>query len=160
MTDAAQTAVSTQARRPALGYLASVGSACSYGVGTLVSQKIVTAYASPMVGTAFCLLFGTAIVAALFYRHVPGDLSAAPRRAWLFVALAGGASAWGVGSFFMALRYGPVVLVAPLVGAFPLVTIVLAHLFLQRLERITWQTVLGAMLVVLGVALIALGRGQ
>ena len=158
MTDAsAFSASSTGASRPVVGHLAAVAAAFSYGVGTLVSQRIVTEYASPMVGTAFSLMFGTAIVAALFSRHVPGDVAAAPRRAWLFVMLAGCASAWGVGSYFMALNYGPVVLVAPLVGVYPLVTIALAHVFLQRLERITWQTVLGATLVVLGAALIALG---
>ncbi len=42
---------------------------------------------------------------------------------------------------------------APLVGISPLVSILLTHLFLQRLERVTWRTVLGALLVVIGVTL-------
>jgi drug/metabolite transporter (DMT)-like permease len=39
------------------------------------------------------------------------------------------------------------------------VSIVLAHLFLRRLERVTWQTYAGALLIVAGVALVTVGRG-
>ena len=49
------------------------------------------------------------------------------------------------------------VLVAPVAGAHPLVAIVLTHIFLQRLERVTVRTVLGALLVLGGIVLIALG---
>ena len=40
---------------------------------------------------------------------------------------------------------------------YPLVSIVLAYLFINRMERITWRTVLGGLLVVGGVALVAVG---
>ena len=61
--------------------------------------------------------------------------------------------------FFLAISEGAVVRVAPVVGAYPLITILLSYVFLGRLERVTWRTVAGAVLVVVGVALIAFGRG-
>ena len=151
------TLVATTRRRLLLGYSAALGAAFSYGSGALVARKIVDDYSSPMVGTAFSMLLGTMIVGALFHRHFLADVRSAPRRAWVFVVLAGCASTWGVSFWFLAFTKAPVVLVAPLVGTSPLVSILLAHLFLQRLERVTWRVVLGALVVGVGVGLIAVG---
>ena len=151
------TQVATTRRRLLLGYSAALAAAFCYGSVALVAQKIVDDYSSPMVGTAFSMLLGTMIVGALFHRHALADLPIAPRRAWVYVALAGCAGTWGVSFWFLAFTRAPVVLVAPLVGTSPLVSILLTHLFLQRLERITLRVVLGALLVLVGVALIAVG---
>lgn len=148
----------TARRRIFLGYLAALGSAVSYGSVTLVARKIVDDYSSPLVATAFTLVVGTLMVGALFHRDLVADATRSPRRAWVMVALAGCASTWGVTFWFLALDRAPVVLIAPLTGTYPLVAIVLAHLFLRRLETLTWRTGAGAMLVVGGVALIAIGR--
>ena len=152
------TTVDTARRRVLWGYVAALGAAASYGSVTLVARKIVEDYSSPLVATAFSLVIGTIMVGALFHRDLVADAPRAPRRAWAMVALAGCASTWGVTFWFLALDRAPVVLVAPLAGIHPLVSILLAHLFLQRLERLTWRTVAGALLVVGGVALIAIGR--
>ena len=149
----------TQRRQMLLGYVASVAAALSYGAGTFVSRIVVTDYASPIVATALSLLFGLAIMSAVFYRDAITDLPVAPRRAWGSIALAGLASAWGVSFMFLALSRAPVVLVSPLVSTFPLVSILLTHLFLKRLERVTMRTVVGGVLVAAGVALVAVGRG-
>lgn len=153
------TTVVTDPRRLLLGSLAALGAGSCYGATSLIARRIVSDYASPTVGTAFSLLFGALMVLILFHRHALGDVGRAPRRAWLLVALAGCASTWGVGFLFLALSKAPVVVVAPLDATSPLVSLVLTHLFLQRLERVTWRTVAGAALVVGGVVLIALGRG-
>ena len=149
----------TDRRQMILGYLAAFGAALCYGSVALVGRKIVNTYAPPMVATAFSLSFGMILVGMLFHRHVLEDLrSRPPARAWLFVALAGCASAWGVSFWFLALNEAPVVLVAPLVGISPLVSILLTHIFLQRIERVTWKTTVGAVLVVAGVALVTVGN--
>ena len=149
--------ISTERRLVVLGYLSSLGAGMSYGTSSLIARRIVGQYAPPMVGTAFSMLFGTAIMAVLFYRHAIEDLSVAPKRAWASVAAAGCASAWGVSFLFLALDKAPVVQVAPLAGTNPLVSILLVHVFLKALEQVTWRSVAGALLVVGGVALIALG---
>ena len=150
--------VSTGRQQVSLGYAAAIASALSYALGGLVAKKAVVD-TSPLVATAFSLLFGTLVLAALLNRLPLGDLARAPRRAWGIMALAGVTGAWGVTFFFLALGEAPLVLVAPVAGVYPLISILLAHLLLQRIERVTWPTVLGAGLVVGGVALIAVGRG-
>lgn len=150
--------VETDRRRKLLGYAAALGAALAYGSTTLIAQKITRDYTSPIVGTAFSMLFGTIIVAGLFHRDAIADGARAPRQAWVWVCLAGLTSAWGVSFWFLAISRAPIVLVAPLAGIHPLIAIVLAHFFLQRLERVTWRIVVGAMLVVVGVVLIALGN--
>ena len=149
----------TDRRRLFLGYLASFGAAFCYGSVALIGRKIVSDFAPPMVATAFSMTFGMVIVGLIFHRHVLQDVrSRPPFRSWLFIALAGGASAWGVSFWYLALSEAPVVLVAPLVGSSPLVSILLAHIFLQRIERVTWKTAAGALLVVGGVALVTVGN--
>jgi drug/metabolite transporter (DMT)-like permease len=49
------------------------------------------------------------------------------------------------------------VIVAPVSSITPLVSLALAHIFLQRLERVTPRIWLGAALVVAGVGIIAVG---
>jgi len=147
-----------QNKRLMLGYAASLGAAACYGSVALVGRKIVGDYAPAMVATAFSMALGTTMVAALFFRDVKSDLFTTPNRAWVMVALAGIAAAWGISFWFLALEEAPVVLVAPLVGVSPLVSIVLTHFFLQRLEKVTMRTVFGALMVVGGVALVTLGN--
>ena len=141
-----------------VGYLASLGAAICYGSVAVVGRKIVTEFAPPMVATSFSMMFGTVVVAMMFHGRLAADLTTAPHRAWLFASLAGCASAWGVSFWYLALNEAPVVLVAPVTGISPLVAIVLTHLFLKRLERVTWGTVLGALLVVGGVVLVTVGN--
>ena len=141
-----------------LGYAASLAAAFGYGSGALAAKMLVDDHTSPMVATAFSLVFGTIIVAALFHRQAIADLAAAPRRAWLYMALAGLTAAWGVSFYFLALNVAPISVVAPLSSTYPLVSIVLAYVFLQRLERVTMRTVLGGVLVVGGAALVVVGR--
>lgn len=141
-----------------LGYAAALGAAASYGSVTLVARKIVTDYSSPLVATAFSLIIGTVIVGGIFHRDILIDTPRAPKRAWVFVILSGCASTWGVAFWFLALDGAPVVLIAPLVGVHPLISIILSYLFLKRMEHLSWRVLIGAVLVVTGVALIAIGR--
>ena len=152
--------VETAQRQLLLGYLAALGAAFCYGSVTLVGRKIVTEFAPPMVGTAFSMLFGTIILGLLVHRHAIVDVPRATRRGLLMVGLAGLASTFGVSFWFLALNESRVVLVAPLVGTSPLLSIALTHFFLQRLERVTWRTVSGAVLVVFGAALVVIGGSR
>ena len=152
-------ATETARRQILLGYAAALGAAASYGSLAVIGRKLVTDYASPVVVTAISMVMGTMILGAMFHRHVATDAVGAPKRAWLWVTLAGISATWGVGFWYFALSRAPVVIVAPVAGTHPLVSIVAAHLFLRRLERVTRRTVAGAALVVIGVALIAMGRG-
>ena len=152
--------VETAQRQLLLGYVAALGAAFCYGSVTLVARKIVTEFAPPMVGTAFSMLFGTIILGLLVHRHAFEDLPRTPRRGLLMVGLAGLASTFGVSFWFLALNESRVVVVAPLVGTSPLLSIALTHFFLKRLERVTWRTVFGGLLVVFGVAFVVIGGNR
>jgi len=150
--------VSAPRRQLLVGYGASLLAAIAYGSVAVVGRKIVSDFAPPLVATSFSMIFGTIILFALFHRQFASDIAAkAPRRAWLFVAIAGGSATWGVTFWFLALNEAPVVLVAPLASTYPLIAVVVARIFLQRLERVTLQTFAGAALVVGGAILITFG---
>ncbi len=67
------------------------------------------------------------------------------------------AAAGAVILLFYALQEGDVVVVAPVVASNPLTTLVLAHLFIARLEKVTRQLVVGTALTVLGVLIVVAG---
>ena len=145
-------------RQTLIGYGAALISAVGYGAGAIAAKKVVTDVASPMTATAFSLMFGTLIMAVFLPRSIYGNLRSAPKSSFAYMALAGLAGVWGVAFFHFALQEAPVALVMPVSGTFPLWAILMTHLFLQRLERVTLRTVLGAGLVVVGVGLIAVGQ--
>ena len=146
--------------RLVLGYAAALAAALCYGAAAVIAGKIVDDYSSPMVGAAFSMLFGTLVLAFLFGKSAVADIAAAPRRALGLIVLAGVAATWGVSFWFLAFKEAPVVLVAPAAGTHPLIAILLSHIFLQRLERVTLRTMLGGVFVVGGVAMIAVGANS
>ena len=139
-----------------VGYAMALGAAMGYG-GSQVVAKQVVGEVPPVVGAAFGLLFGTLIMAVVTAPDLtrPND---APRKAYMWVALAGLFSSSGLLLLFLALDQAPVVVVAPITGINPLFSILLARLFIRDLEHLSWRMVLGAMLAVLGVAIIVISR--
>lgn len=147
----------TPRRTLVLGYAAALGASLSYGAVSVIGRKIVGDFAPPLVATSFSLLFGTVLMAAVFHRQASVEVARVPRRAWAYIVLAGCASTWGLTFLFLGLSKAPVVLVAPAAGTFPLVSVTLSYVVLRRLERVTWHTLGGVILVVAGVALVAVG---
>ena len=141
-----------------LGYAAAIGAAISYGAAQTIGKHVTTEYAPPLVGTAFALLFGFLYVSIMFHRHIPTDLRTSRRRGFLWFGLSGITSSTGVALLYFGLSKAPLVVVSPVVAISPLITLALAHVFLQRLERITRRTIMGTLLVVAGVVIITLSR--
>lgn len=84
----------------------------------------------------------------------PRRALAAPRRAYAFFVAAGLLSALALFTLFEALDRGQVVVVDPLSSPTSLFAILYTAVFLRRLERVTGRLLVGAALVVAGVALI------
>ncbi|MFQ6112221.1 MAG: DMT family transporter [Nitrospinota bacterium] len=61
---------------------------------------------------------------------------------------------------FEALRLGDVSVVAPLIATSPLFSLILAHLFLRSLERLSWQVAGGTFLTVLGTMTLLAFQGR
>ncbi len=145
------------AQRPVvMGMMSSGLAAACYGSSQFLARKLVTEQAPPLVVATYSLLAGMVILALVTHRGIIKDRRA-PRKAFLLMALAGLAASAGVTFNFLALSRAPVVIVAPVSSITPLVSLALAHIFLQRLERVTMRIWLGAALVVAGVVTIAVG---
>jgi drug/metabolite transporter (DMT)-like permease len=62
-----------------------------------------------------------------------------------------------VASLFQALSRAPVTVVSPIYACTPVITLILAHTFLRRMETIDFLLVAGTMLSVVGVILVIFG---
>ena len=122
----------------------------------MLAKRLMEEYAPPLVVTTVSLLFGTLVMLTLAGRDMTGAfrLSIKPLVA---LALAGISAGGAVIVLYIAVNRAPVSVVYPVAGINPLINLILVHLFLQRLERITLRVVGGTVLVVAGVILVVLG---
>jgi|TARA_B110000263_G_C15242321_1_gene479974 drug/metabolite transporter (DMT)-like permease len=149
--------ISAQFDNRLIGITAALISALGYGSGAIASKHVVTNYTGPVTATAFSLLFGAILVFALFYKDLMFDFRSSPSKAWIPVIFTGISASIGVTFWFLSMVKLPLVMSAPIVGAYPLVSIILAWVFIRRLDRITWKTLSGALLVITGITLISIG---
>ncbi len=145
-------------RRPRLfGYLAAFGAAWAYGTITVLGRVAVTDLTVPLVTATYTMLVGFIVMGLFSAKSIPVMLRDAPRRALLSVALGGLFMSSGVAFLYLALSKAPVIVVSPVFALNPVVALVLAHFFLQRLERITLPLVLGTLFAVGGVVTVIIG---
>jgi drug/metabolite transporter (DMT)-like permease len=146
--------------RSLLGYGLALGAAACYGASSVVAKHMTTEYGSPFMVAAFSLLFGVALLTPLAGRGAVRSLRSRSvgRRNLALAAVSGIVGAGGVISLYLALERAPVVIVSPISSTNPLVTLLMAHLFLERrLERVTRWVLAGTLLAVSGVALVVVG---
>ena len=142
-----------------IGYLLAFGAACCYGTTNVVVKQLTIEYTSPLVVATISLFFGVMLVAPVAARQAVSSLQELRQGTGflLFAALSGLAAATGVNCTYFALQQAPVVVVAPIVSANPLFTLLLAALFLPQQENVNRWLVLGIFVTVTGVALVVLG---
>ena len=146
-------------RRSLVGYLLALAAAASYGGATVAAKELTQAYGSPLMVSGFGLIFGLALLSPIAGRQAVHDLRASRSSPGFVVhaGLSGLASAAAVTLLYFAVREGDVVVVVPVVAISPLVTLLLSHIFIAQLERITRQLVVGTCLTVLGVLVVVTG---
>ena len=152
--------VEGRVRRAAfIGYLLAFGAACCYGTTNVVVKQLTVDYTSPLVVATISLFFGILLVAPVSAKQAVAVLPGARRSPGFLVyaGLSGLAAAMGVNCTYFALQQAPVVVVAPIVSANPLFTLLLAALFLSQQENVNRWLVLGIAVTVGGVALVVLG---
>jgi uncharacterized membrane protein len=140
-----------------LGYLLAIGAAASFASRDVISRYVVSGIAPPLVAAGFALAIGGFMLLAVVHRDVVNSLNQLPGKYIIICGLAGICQGLAVASLFQALSQAPVTVVSPINASNPLITLVLAHLFLQRLESINLVLVVGTLLSVGGVALVVLG---
>ena len=144
-------------RKYLLGYLLALSAGAAYGGTNIVFKKAAEHLDSPLVITALSLLVGLVLLLPPTARSV----SESPRTLLVdwgslqWVALAGLAAGVGVNALYFALQRADVVIVGPIVASNPLITLLMAHLFISRLEQVTLRLAAGTVLAVVGVILVA-----
>ena len=140
-----------------LGYLLALGAAAAFGSRDVISRHVVSDIAPPLAAAAFALALGGLMLFAFTHRDVVNTLRSIPRRFTIICGLAGLVLGLAVASLFQALSLAPVTVVSPINASNPLITLVLAHLFLRRLESVNLLLVLGVLLSVGGVMMVIVG---
>ena len=146
-------------RTALIGYLLAFGAACCYGTTNVVVRALTLDYTSPLVVSTISLLFGMLLVAPVAAKQAVAAIPVARQSPGFLVyaGLSGLAAATGVNCTYFALQQAEVVVVAPIVSANPLFTLILASLFLSAQENVNRWLVLGTIITVGGVALVVLG---
>jgi len=140
-------------RTPLLGMVSSLSAAVCFGTTFVISRHVVVEYTSAPVAAFLSILFGAVLMSIIMGRDLFKDRHA-PKRGFLLMTLAGICGAVGAMGNFFALSHAEVTIVSPITATSPLIILLVAHLFLQRLERVTPRIWLGAILVVVGVVII------
>ena len=135
----------------------ATGAAAVRGINHVIGKVGIDVLPSPLMA-GFCSIGVSFAVLGIAYRwrrgRWPGRI---PRPGLVYFSIAGIGMAVGLGCLFAALLLGTVTVVAPIVAAYPVVTLLLSA-FLGD-ERITAKVVLGVALVVVGVAAISVSVG-
>lgn len=121
-------------------------------------DKLAMRTVSPLAGLTVRVM-GAALMVGLFgtFAGVWKEIAHAPRH--ILLLLVGSAlfgAVLGQATHYMALKYAEASRVVPIAAAYPLTTALLAAVLLH--ESVTWPRVVGALLVISGVALITLSK--
>ncbi len=140
------------------GYGLAILAAACYGASTLSGRVLSIQFGSPLIMAAGSMFFATLILSPVFGREAAQRVAGS---GWapLFVFLAGLAAACAVISIYFAVtREGSNILViAPIVSCNPLITLLMARLFLRQTETVTSELVIGTLMAVGGVAMVVVG---
>ena len=137
-----------------LGYFLAAGAAVAFATSNVVSKHVVSDFTSPLVAAGVSLLLGLILLSALTGRVVMKEIARCPPTYGLLCLLAGVFQGLAQLSLLEALSRAPVTMVTPIYASSPLLTIVMAHLFLRRLERVNLFIVAGALSTVGGVIMV------
>ena len=133
-----------------------MGAAACYGGSNLAAKALSLEYGSPLLVAGMGVLFGSLLLGLCSSKQAFLGI-ASDRRGVIFLTLSGWAAAVAVVSLYYAFSMSDVVVIAPIAAINPLITILLAQIFLRRLEKVTFAVFFGALLAVIGVGLVIIG---
>ena len=113
-------------------------------------------YPYPVAG-AWAATVVSMLVILLYWRWTrPPEKERPPLQGWIYFVTLGVGVSIGLTTLFFAFQAGEVVLVSPVTGTTPLITLFLSAIFLRGLERVTVPIIAGSVFIVLGIVLVAL----
>jgi len=142
-----------------IGLFLALIAAASYGGTNVIAKELTEEYGSPLMVSAGALLFGIILLWPLSgsgmvreVREADGNLRFAAS-----AGLSGLAAATGVIALYFALQRADVTIVSPIVSTNPIFTLVLAQIFISRIEELTKWLFLGVGITVAGVIVVTVG---
>ena len=146
-------------RRYLIGCLTGLTAGAASGGGSILAKQAVGAYDSPLTITALGTLAAMCIMipAVGFIASRNPAIREFDWKSMGFVGISGLSTSGYIIAQLFAVQRADVVTVAPILATFPLWTLLLSHIFISRLERITWRLTIGAVVAVAGVIAVALG---
>ena len=145
-------------RRYLIGCLTALAAGVSMGGASVLAKHTIGIYGSPLTITLLGMLVAMIIM-------VPSLGATAVRspavrtfgwKSMGLVSVSGVCTTIAIVAQFSAVQRADVVVVVPILATFPLWTLLLSHVFIARLERITLRLTIGALLAVGGVIAVAL----
>ena len=142
-----------------IGLVLALIAAASYGGTNVIAKELTEEYGSPLMISAAGLLFGIILLAPLAGNGMVRDVQKSGGNLKFVVSagLSGLAAATGVISIFFALQRADVTVVSPIVSANPIVTLVLAQIFISRMEDLNKWLIVGVGITVAGVVVVSVG---
>ena len=146
-------------RRYLLGCLSGLMAGAATGGSTVLAKQTVSVSDSPLTITALGMLAAMFIVipaVGIIAARSPA-VRAFDWKSMGFVCLSGLSTTVSIVAQLFAVQRADVLIVAPILATFPLWTLLLAHIFISRLEHITPRLTIGAIVTVAGVVAVAVG---
>jgi drug/metabolite transporter (DMT)-like permease len=142
-----------------IGFGLALVAAASYGGTNVIAKELTEEYGSPLMVSAFGLLFGVILLWPLAGSRTIREVRES-RGNMTFVLSAGFsglAAATGVIALYFALQRADVTVVSPIVSTNPIFTLILAQIFISRMENLTKWLFLGVGITVVGVIVVTVG---
>ena len=142
---------------PWAAYSFALGAVICYGSSSALAKDLIETYGPPLAIASFSHLFGGILVLSLVAKDLPRALKT-PKFYLSMMFLAGSCAAGAVIALYFGLSKAPAIVVAPIVSVNPLITLILSHIFLKRMEQVTMRLIIGTCLIVGGVSLVVIGN--
>ena len=146
-------------RRYLIGCLTALAAGAAMGGSTVLAKKTLEVYGSPLTVTALGMLAAMFLVVPVV--SVIAARNPAVRsfdwKSMSFVGISGLSTTVSIVAQVFAVQRADVVIVAPILATFPLWTLLLAHVFISRVEQITLRLTIATIVTVVGVIAVVLG---
>ena len=138
-----------------LGYLFTILAATSTGLSSVLFKTVLLRLPSPLFGAWLGACLGVVLYPFVAFLFPSGERFRLRRSAWPWLICGGASMATAIYSLFAAIHHGMVSIVTTLYQISPLIVLVLAVLFLRKLERVTPRVVAGGLMTVGGGVLVS-----
>jgi uncharacterized membrane protein len=140
-----------------LGFVVIMASTLVYSVAQVSTRSMLIEDISPIIASLITLFAGSIVLLLLTLRDFKANYRIS-RKDTFWMIIAGILASNGAMLSFLALQKAPVVLVSPILSITPLITLVLAAIFLRQVEKLNARIIIGSLIVVVGVVLVVLAK--